>query len=48
MLINIGPNERVRHGDLASRVILSRTGLTRMVDRLAERGSPPSSPTSAS
>lgn len=38
VLINIGSRELVRHGELASRVILTRTALTRLVDRLVRRG----------
>lgn len=38
VLINLGNREQVRHGELASRVILTRTALTRMIDRLARRG----------
>lgn len=38
VLINIGPREQVRHGQLADRVVLTRTALTRLVDRLVERG----------
>lgn len=38
VLANIGPREAVRHGELAGRVILTRTALTRLLDRLAARG----------
>ena len=38
VLINLDPTTAIRHGDLADRVILSRTALTRLVDRLAKRG----------
>lgn len=38
VLINIGARERVRHGELSSRVVLTRTALTRLVDRLVRRG----------
>ena len=37
VLINIGPHEHLRHGDLAERVILTRTALTRLIDRLVAR-----------
>lgn len=32
------PDQRLRMSDLADRVLLSRSGVTRMVDRLEERG----------
>lgn len=38
VLINLSPRESCRHGDLAERVVLSRTALTRLVDRLCARG----------
>ena len=38
VLINLGPHECCRHTELAERVILTRTALTRLVDRLCERG----------
>ena len=38
VLINLGPREELRHGELADRVILSRTALTRLIDRLIARG----------
>lgn len=38
VLINIGPHESVRHRDLAARVVLSRSALSRLVDRLIVRG----------
>lgn len=38
VLINLDPTTPSRHGDLADRVILSRTALTRLVDRLVKRG----------
>lgn len=38
VLINLDPAQPIRHGDLAERVILSRTALTRLVDRLVKRG----------
>lgn len=38
VLINLGPHESCRHGDLADRVVLSRTALTRLIDRLSSRG----------
>ncbi|MDO5093458.1 MAG: MarR family transcriptional regulator [Propionibacteriaceae bacterium] len=37
-LANIRPGEALRHTVLADRVILSRTGLTRLITRLCERG----------
>ncbi|WP_370891683.1 MarR family winged helix-turn-helix transcriptional regulator [Janibacter sp. GXQ6167] len=38
VLINLGPHEHLRHGELAERVILTRTALTRLIDRLVARG----------
>lgn len=38
VLINLAPHEACRHTDLANRVILTRTGLTRLLDRLCGRG----------
>lgn len=38
VLINIAPHESVRHRDLSERVVLSRTALSRLVDRLIMRG----------
>lgn len=38
VIINIGPHECVRHGVLAERVVLSRTALTRLIDRLVGCG----------
>ncbi len=38
VLAHLAPRESCRHADLASRVILSRTALTRLVDRLVARG----------
>lgn len=38
VIISIGPHECVRHGVLAERVVLSRTALTRLIDRLVGRG----------
>lgn len=38
VLINLGPHECCRHTELAQRVILTRTALTRLVDRLCDRG----------
>ncbi|MDO4920013.1 MarR family winged helix-turn-helix transcriptional regulator [Kocuria sp.] len=38
VLVNIEPGEQLRHSTLAERVVLSRTGLTRLVDRMCRRG----------
>lgn len=38
VLINIAPHEAVRHRDLAGRVVLSRSALSRLIDRLIARG----------
>lgn len=38
VLINIAPDETVRHKELVTRVILTRTALTRLLDRLCRRG----------
>lgn len=38
VMINIAPHARVRHCDLADRVVLTRTAVTRVVDRLVARG----------
>lgn len=38
VLVNIAPDEGVRHKDLACRVVLTRSALTRLVDRLIGRG----------
>lgn len=38
VLVTLDPTEPMRHGDLADRVILSRTALTRLVDRLVGCG----------
>lgn len=38
VLINIGSHEACRHGELAGRVVLSRSALTRLIDRLIDRG----------
>lgn len=37
VLINIGPDEEVRHRELADRVVLSRSALSRLIDRLVAR-----------
>lgn len=38
VLVNIGPHESIRHGELSGRVVLTRTALTRLIDRLVSRG----------
>lgn len=38
VVVNLAPGEDCRHTELASRVVLSRTALTRLVDRLVDRG----------
>ena len=38
VLANLSPRAGMRHGELASRVILTRTALTRLIDRLVTRG----------
>lgn len=38
VLVNLAPGVACRHTDLADRVVLSRTALTRLVDRLQGRG----------
>ncbi|OYO08277.1 MarR family winged helix-turn-helix transcriptional regulator [Enemella evansiae] len=38
VLINLGPTETCRHRELAGRVLLSGSALTRLVDRLSARG----------
>ena len=38
VLINLDARQPIRHGELSERVILSRTALTRLVDRLVARG----------
>lgn len=38
VLINLGPTEPCRHRELAGRVVLSGSALTRLVDRLIGRG----------
>lgn len=38
VLINLDVRQPIRHGELSERVILSRTALTRLVDRLVARG----------
>lgn len=38
VLVHLSPNGGLRHQHLADRVILTRSALTRMVDRLAARG----------
>ncbi len=37
VLINLDARQPIRHGELSERVILSRTALTRLVDRLVAR-----------
>lgn len=38
VLANLLPGEQCRHSELADRVVLSRTALTRLIDRLVGRG----------
>lgn len=38
VLVNLDVRQPIRHGELSERVILSRTALTRLVDRLVARG----------
>lgn len=38
VLVNLDVRQPIRHGELSHRVILSRTALTRLVDRLVARG----------
>lgn len=38
VLVNLDVRQPIRHGELSARVILSRTALTRLVDRLVVRG----------
>lgn len=38
VLVNLEPAHDARHSELADRVVLSRTALTRLVDRLVDRG----------
>lgn len=38
VLVNLDPRKPLRHMELADRVILSRTALTRLLDRLQARG----------
>lgn len=38
VLVNLSPTQARRHLDLTSRVQLTRTALTRMIDRLIDRG----------
>lgn len=38
VLVNLSPTQARRHLDLTSRVLLTRTALTRMIDRLIDRG----------
>ena len=40
MLVNVamGPKEGLRPTDLADRVLITKSGLTRLLDRLVERG----------
>lgn len=38
VLVNLSPGERLRHKDLVGRVVLTRSALSRLLDRMCARG----------